>query len=75
MVDQDRWTIQIRKVTRLAGQLTRVWGLVYSSKGTAVGSIEFRGEQTSSLLALLQMSESVTVVDCSGPVRSSARGS
>ncbi len=47
------------------GTLVRVFGLVYSSSGMALGSIEFRGAETSNLLALLQMSREIRVIDCS----------
>ncbi len=73
MLQEETWTFQIRKTSRVAGQLSAVYGLVLSSNGTVRGSIAFRGSATSTLLSLLQMSESVTVVDCSGPVRSNGR--
>ncbi len=47
------------------GKLNRCFGIVCSSNGMVLGSIEFRGEETSNLLALLQMSREIRVIDCS----------
>ncbi len=58
-------TIRLRKLTLRDGVLVRVYGTVYSSNGMAQGSIEFHGAETSNLLALLQMSREIRVIDCS----------
>ncbi len=67
--EDDLWTIQLREVHHHAGALSRVFGIVFSSTGQACGTIEFRGSTTSNLLALLQMSPSLRVVDCSHPAK------
>ncbi len=64
--DDDRWTLQIRRMSHHEGQLVSFFALVCSSTGSVTGSIESRGPACSELLALLQMlSPRVTVRDCS----------
>ncbi len=66
------WTLRIMRTRYYEGELRTVYLHVLSStQSGVVGSIEFHGPETSSLLALLQMSSGVTVIDCSSPRYSS----
>ncbi len=66
---EERWTIRLMKLSTTQGRLTRVFAHVCSESSGVVGSIEFRGRETSSVLAMLCMSSNLEVVDCTNSLK------
>ncbi len=62
-MEDEKWVVDIRKISYLEGKMASAFLLVRGSDLTVRGTMQLRGPATSAWLAVLQMHSLITVRD------------